>query len=107
MDSIDINFLPDLHANRILVVEDDFELADRLVSALRSAGYYVQSAYNVGDALAVDHARFDLAVIDGLMRDRVGVPLLKRVTNHPTFSLVRLLVIADSTNNKSTGDFVT
>ncbi len=108
MDGIDrINFLPDFNARRILVVEDDFEVADRMVASLRSVGYYVQNAYNVGDALAIDHARFDLAVVDGSMRDRDGVSLLKRISVHTSFSQLRLLVIGNPSEDDSRGDFVT
>src|SRR5579859_202067 len=95
--------LPDLHASRILVVEDDFEVADRLVAVLRGAGYYVQNAYNVGDALAVDHARFDLAVVDGQMRDREGVTLLQRISKHAGFSRLQILIVGDASDELSPG----
>src|SRR5512142_2050585 len=87
--------LPHLNAARILVVEDDLSVADRIVRVLRTAGFYVQNAYNCGDAVAVDHSRFDLALVNGAMRDREGVSILDTIDRHPTFARLPVLTVID------------
>jgi len=90
------DILPHLNAARILVVEDDLPAADRAVKVLRGAGYYVQNAYNSGDAIAADHNRFDIALVDGTMRDRNGQSILEQIKSHPTFAKLPLLVVTDA-----------
>ena len=90
-----MDIVPDLKAARILVVEDDLPVADRIVNTLRRAGYYVQNAYNSGDALAADHAHFDLALVYGAMRDREGVSILDRIERHPSFARLPILTVHD------------
>lgn len=91
-----MNIVPNLNAARILVVEDDLGMADRIVVVLRGAGYYVQNAYNSGDALAADHTRFDLALVNAAMRDREGHTILDSIAAHPTFSRLKILTMTDN-----------
>src|SRR5258706_955908 len=91
-----MNILPHLNAARILVVEDDLKTAERIVGVLRGAGYYVQNAYNSGDALAVDPSRFDLALVNGKMRDRQGRTILQEIQQHPTFARRPLVHLHDA-----------
>lgn len=91
-----MNIVPNLNAARILVVEDDLKMADRIVAVLRGAGYYVQNAYNSGDALAADHTRFDLALVNAAMRDREGRAILDSIAAHPTFSRLKILTMTDN-----------
>jgi signal transduction histidine kinase len=90
-----MDILPDLNAARILLVEDDLPTAARLVKTLREAGYSVQNAYNSGDAIAADHSRFDLALVDGAMRDRDGRSILDSIKQHPTFARLPILTVTD------------
>ncbi len=62
-----------LNATRVLIVEDDLSRAERATTLLSAAGYFAQNAYNVGDALyALENGRFDVALINGAMRDQAG-----------------------------------
>src|SRR5450432_3500271 len=90
-----MDILPDLHATRVLIVENDFKAADRAVTILRESGYIVQNAYNPGDALAADHTHFDLAVVNPAMRDRDGIPILERIKHHETFQSLPILIVSD------------
>ncbi len=90
------DMLPHLNVARILVVEDDLPAADRVVTVLRRAGYYVQNASNSSDAFAADHARFDIGLVDGTMRDPDGRPILEQIKNHPTFAKLPLLIVTDA-----------
>ncbi len=93
-----MDILPDFNAARILVVEDDLPTAERMVKVLRGAGYSVQNAYNSGDAIAADHSRFDLALVDGAMRDRDGRSILDSIKQHPTFARLPILAVTDTPN---------
>lgn len=90
-----MDFLPDLHATRILVVENDFNAAARAATLLRGSGYSVLNAYNPGDALAAEHSHFDLALVNPAMRDREGISILQRIEDHETFKKLPLLIISD------------
>lgn len=87
--------LPDLHARRILLVVQEPSLADTISYLLRDAGFLVETAYNVGDALAAQHDRFSAAVLDSNMRDREGRSLFDLVSAHPTFSALPLILLND------------
>src|SRR5690348_255121 len=89
-----MDILPHLNAARILVVEDDLVSSERVVKLLRTAGYYVQNAYNTGDAMAVDHTRFDLALVNEKMRDREGHSILQQIQQNPTFNKLPVLQIS-------------
>ncbi|MHB8625632.1 MAG: GAF domain-containing protein [Aggregatilineales bacterium] len=79
--------LPDPKARRILIVDSDLARVQQIGDLLEGAGYYVQNAYNAGDALfAVEHGRFDAALINVDMRDRGGTPFRDHLRENPAFS---------------------
>ncbi len=96
-----MDILPDLNAARILVVEANLSTAERIVKALRQAGYSVQNAYNVGDAIAADHSRFDLALVNGAMRDRDGRSILDTIKQHPTFARLPVLTVTENSDDEN------
>jgi signal transduction histidine kinase/DNA-binding response OmpR family regulator len=85
-----------LNSPRLLLVEDDLPEAERTVQMLRGTGYYVQNAYNIGDALAADHNRFNLALVNAAMHDRQGTSILELIERHPTFSKLPLLLMSNN-----------
>ncbi|HVO41009.1 MAG TPA: GAF domain-containing protein, partial [Aggregatilineales bacterium] len=85
---------PALNATRILLAECDIAVADRLKAALVGADFNVQIAYNFGDAIAADHSRFNLAIIDATVTDRDGRTLLNAIPEHPSLQQVPLLVLS-------------
>jgi signal transduction histidine kinase/CheY-like chemotaxis protein len=69
--------LPNPNAPRLLLIDQDLNRARRIGAVLEQQGYYVQNAYNVGDALfAAETSRFNAALINTDMRDRDGTPIL-------------------------------
>jgi signal transduction histidine kinase/CheY-like chemotaxis protein len=85
--------LPNLNADRILVVEDDLKVADHLSSVLRNAGYDVHNAYTCGDAMATDHSRYKLALVDGGMHDRSGRTIYDFIHQSTSFSKLPIVTI--------------
>lgn len=85
--------LPNLKAERILIVEDELSIADRLAQLLRLKGFEAHNAYNCGDALAADHGRYRMALVDGGMRDRGGRSVFDYIGNSPTFSRLHFVTI--------------
>ncbi|MBX3084539.1 MAG: GAF domain-containing protein [Anaerolineae bacterium] len=85
--------LPNLNADRILVVEDDLKVADHLSNVLRNAGYDVHNAYTCGDAVATDHARYKLALVDGGMHDRGGRSVYDYINQSASFSKLPIVTI--------------
>ncbi len=73
MSLVVAEMLPNPNAPRLLVVDQDLSRARRIGAMLEKNGYYVQNAYNVGDALfAVETSHFNAALVNVQMRDRDG-----------------------------------
>jgi len=63
-------------ATRVLIVEDDEDVADLLNSAFTAAGYLVTLVHDGADARrATSEQRFSLAIVDMLLRGEMGGPL--------------------------------
>lgn len=90
-----MDFLLNINAARILVAEHDPDRMTETAQLLQAAGYNVQKAYNVGDALfSLENGQFDLALIDACMKDRDQHLLVEQMITLPG-SLVRWLVVAE------------
>src|ERR1700690_819171 len=85
--------LPGFNLAHILVVETRPKMADYIVAVLRSGGYLVQSATHVGEALTIDHSRFNLAVVNGTLRDSQGVDIRQRIGQVASFAALPVLFI--------------
>lgn len=87
-----MDFLPNFNAARLLVAESDPYVMDQLSATLEAAGYNVHRAYNAGDALyALDHGRFDLALIDAQMRDSRRRALVDMLADFPWIRWIALV----------------
>ncbi|HLY65223.1 MAG TPA: response regulator, partial [Chloroflexota bacterium] len=65
---------------RVLVVEDEQEVAANLQGLLSSEGYEVQHASSVSEALArIEQAPFDVAVLDLHLGEADGLTVLARL----------------------------
>jgi DNA-binding response OmpR family regulator len=84
-------------ARRILVVEDNPDLANLLVMHLRDAGFAVQKAADGRTALQrlVDEA-FDLVILDLMLPDLDGLDICRRLRARPDY-LPILMLTARST----------
>src|SRR6185295_6706551 len=76
----------------LLVVDDDLEFRETLVTRFARGGFAVQSAGNGEEALGLAQRRnFDVAVFDMMMPGMSGLELLKRFkTDHPECEVILL-----------------
>ena len=80
---------------RILVVDDDHELASLLAFALQRQGYVVELATNGSDALErVRRARFDAVLVDWTMPVMDGAALLRACRREAGTSTLPVVVVS-------------
>lgn len=89
---------------RLLVVEDDQVLADKIKSALRRRGYAVDLAGNGIDAEFLgDEEPYDLVVLDLGLPQRPGMEVLQNWRQRNNKVLVLILTARDSWNERVDG----
>lgn len=90
-------------AERILVVDDEREIADLVEVYLRSENYDVRTFYSARPALdCVESEQIDLAILDVMLPDMSGFALCKQLREKYTFPILMLTAKADETD-KITG----
>ncbi len=90
--------LPDPKAQRILIVDNDLMRVQHISDLLEGTGYYIQKAYNGGDALfAVEHGRFDAALVNAEMRDRAGSSFRDYLRDNTAFSGLSIVPLNELT----------
>ena len=90
-------------AERILVVDDEQEIADLVEVYLRNENYDVRTFYSAQDALAcVESERIDLALLDVMLPDMSGFLLCKQLRERYNFPILMLTAKVDETD-KITG----
>ena len=90
-------------ADRILVVDDEKEIADLIELYLTNEGYEVIKCYNGTDALdAIENEDIDLALLDVMLPDLDGFYLCKRIREHFFYPVIMLTAKVEDTD-KITG----
>ena len=81
---------------RLLVVEDDIEIADGLTGALRRSGHAVDCVHRGGEALvAADMQEYDLVVLDLGLPDQDGLSVLRTLRARKNHTPVLVLTARD------------
>lgn len=81
---------------KILIVDDEVELAQVFEAALKSAGYEVKVATNGTSALSMAKAEpFDLIMLDQMMPDMSGNEVLKALKADPATSGVKVAMLTN------------
>jgi two-component system, OmpR family, response regulator len=89
---------------RILVAEDDPNLAEGLMRSLRQAGYAVDCARTGGEAdAALEANEFDLLILDIGLPEKSGLQVLKRLRSRSSKVAVLILTARDSLSDRVTG----
>ena len=89
---------------RVLVVEDDAEIADFVVRGLREEGYTVEHAADgIEGSHALSHGRWDLVILDWWLPGADGVTLLERFRQAGHSTPVLLLTARDAVSDRVRG----
>ncbi len=88
---------------RIIIVDDEKEIADLIEVYLRNEGFEVRKYYNATDALACIAAEeIDLALLDVMLPDGNGFSICQQIREHYTFPVI-MLTAKDDEMDKITG----
>lgn len=88
---------------KILIVDDEKEIADLLELYLKNENYSVYKFYTAKEALeCVDSEKIDLAVLDIMLPDTSGYRLCRQIRERSTFPII-MLTAKDSEADKITG----
>ena len=89
---------------RILVVEDEKDLADAVVEHLRAASHAVDCAATLDEALAATHAaKYALILLDLRLPDGSGLSLLRDIRNRRDATPVLIGTAQDSVTERISG----
>jgi two-component system copper resistance phosphate regulon response regulator CusR len=89
---------------KVLVIEDDEEIADFVVRGLREEGYTVESAANGEDGWhALRHGPWDVVILDWWLPGADGLTLLRRFRAAGHATAVLFLTARDAVSDKVRG----
>ncbi len=90
-------------SDKILIVDDEVEIADLIETYLKNENYSVYKFYSAKEALkCIQTTEFDLAVLDIMMPDVDGLDLCQRIRDSHTYPVI-LLTAKDGETDKITG----
>ena len=90
-------------ANRILVVDDEAEIADLIEAYLTGENYTVFKFYSATEALAcINTTELDLAILDVMMPELDGFALCQKIREKYTWPII-MLTAKDEETDKITG----
>ena len=90
-------------SNKILVVDDEKEIADLIEVYLKNKNYTVFKFYTAQEALnCIETTPIDLAILDIMLPDIDGFTLCKKIREHHTYPII-MLTAKDAETDKITG----
>lgn len=90
-------------SDKILVVDDEPEIADLIELYLKNENYMVFKYYRAKDALAcINNTELDLAILDIMLPDINGFTLCQRIREKFTYPII-MLTAKDKETDKITG----
>lgn len=90
-------------SDKILVVDDEPEIADLIELYLKNENYRVFKYYRAKDALAcINNTELDLAILDIMLPDINGFTLCQRIREKYTYPII-MLTAKDKETDKITG----
>jgi two-component system response regulator VanR len=89
--------------NKVLIVDDEHEIADLVEVYLKNENYTVFKFYSAKDALAcIESTEIDLAILDIMMPDMNGYTLCQKIREHHAYPII-MLTAKDDETDKITG----
>ena len=86
-------------AERILVVDDEKEIADLIEVYLKNDGYVVYKAYNGAEALQyIESAEIDLAILDVMLPDTDGFRICQKIREKYFYPIIMLTAKVEDTD---------
>ena len=83
-------------SNKILVVDDETEIADLIEVYLKNENYTVFKFYTAQEALnCIETTPIDLAILDIMLPDIDGFTLCKKIREHHTYPIIMLTARGD------------
>lgn len=90
-------------SEKILVVDDEHDIADLLEVYLKNENYIVYKFYSANDALAcIEQEEIDLAILDIMLPDISGFSICQKIREKYTYPIIMLTAKGDETD-KITG----
>lgn len=90
-------------SEKILVVEDEHDIADLLEVYLQNENYIVYKFYSAKEALAcIEREEIDLAILDIMLPDANGFSICRRIREKYTYPII-MLTAKDEETDKITG----
>ena len=90
-------------SDRILLVDDEIEIADLIEVYLKNENYTVFKFYTAKEALdCINTTTLDLAILDIMLPDMNGLTLCQRIREHHHFPII-MLTAKDEETDKITG----
>lgn len=84
---------------KILIVDDEKEIADLMELYLKSEGYSVYKFYNGMDALkCAESVKMDLAILDVMLPDIDGFHICQKIRKHYFYPIIMLTAKAEDTD---------
>ncbi|BAK98152.1 OmpR family two-component response regulator [Oscillibacter valericigenes Sjm18-20] len=90
-------------SDRVLVVDDEYEIADLIEVYLQNENYEVFKFYSAKEALAcIEATELDLAILDIMLPDISGFTLCQKIREQHTYPII-MLTAKDEETDKITG----
>ena len=90
-------------SDKILIVDDEVEIADLIETYLKNEDYAVYKFYSAKDALAcINETELDLAVLDVMLPDADGFTICRKIREKHTYPVI-MLTAKDAETDKITG----
>ena len=90
-------------SDKILIVDDEVEIADLIETYLKNEDYAVYKFYSAKDALAcINETELDLAVLDVMLPDADGFTICRKIREKYTYPVI-MLTAKDAETDKITG----
>ena len=89
--------------DKILIVDDEVEIADLIETYLKNEDYAVYKFYSAKDALAcIDETELDLAILDIMLPDIDDFTICRKIREKHTYPII-MLTAKDAETDKITG----
>lgn len=90
-------------SDKILIVDDEVEIADLIETYLKNENYAVYKFYSAEDALAcINETELDLAILDVMLPDIDGFTICRKIREKYTYPVI-MLTAKDAETDKITG----